>query len=47
VVLDEPAQQPAKKLSVPVPPVPLIQLTMLVLLQTLNAEAVDTKLPLM
>ena len=38
VVLLRPAQKPAKKLLIPVPPVPEMQLTMLVVLQTLNAE---------
>ena len=38
VVVPRPAQDPAKKLLVPVPPVPEMQLTMLVVLQTLNAE---------
>jgi hypothetical protein len=49
VVLQRPAQNPAKKLLVPVPPVPLIQLTMLVVLQTLNALAPPPpiRLPLM
>ena len=37
-VLTEPTQQPAKKLLVPVPPVPEIQLTMLLVPQKLNTE---------
>ena len=47
VVLAEPAQQPAKKLSVPVPPVPEMLDEMLLVLQHLNtAAAVGTRLPL-
>ena len=37
VVLQSPAHRPAKKLSVPVPPVPLIQLTMFLVPHTLIA----------
>ena len=45
-VLQRPAHCPAKKLFVPVPPVLLIQLTMLVELHTLNALAAVNGLPL-
>ena len=47
MVLQRPAQNPAKKLSVPVPPVPDILLEMLLVAQHLNtAAAVGTRLPL-
>jgi hypothetical protein len=45
-MVELPAQQPAKKLLVPVPPVPDTQLTMLLVPHTLNVEAVETRLPL-
>ena len=48
VVLLEPAQDPAKKLLAPEPPVPDILLVMLLVAQHLNtAAAVGTRLPLM
>ena len=46
MVTDAPAQDPAKKLLAPEPPVPEIQLTMLVVLQARNtAAAADPVLP--
>jgi hypothetical protein len=46
VVLHKPAHWPAKKLSVPVPAVPLIQLTIFLEPQTLNALATVNGAPL-
>jgi hypothetical protein len=40
VVLQAPAQLPAKKLLLPVPPEPEIQLTIFVVLQTLNVVGI-------
>ena len=48
MVTDAPAQDPAKKLLVPEPPVPEMLDEMLLVLQHLNtAAAVGTRLPLM
>ena len=46
VVLQFPAHCPAKKLSIPVPPVPLIQLVIFLVPHTLNAPATVSGEPL-